>query len=333
MRIVLYILLGLVALFVILGLVGPKTYEVSRSIDIDASKETVFPYLKSLKENQRWSPWAARDTAMENSYEGTDGTVGSKHSWKGNKDVGSGEQTITKVVENEMVETDLHFIEPFESRSDAYITIKDQEDGSGSQVTWGFKGENGFVARAMGVFMDMDKMIGPDFEKGMQNLKELVESEAKNSSFRGFDIQKIQLPPRTYAGVRKTVKFEDMSPFFAENFGKIFGAAGEKVDGMPSALYFDWDEANGQSDMAAVVPVTAAVDGFETFNIEGGNALMIDYYGSYEGSAEAHMAMDDYLKAKNKEMRSPVVEEYITDPSTEPDTSKWLTKITYYLKD
>lgn len=331
MRIVLYILGGLVALILLLGLIGPANYEVSRTKTIDAPVESVWPYLASFEKNYEWSPWMEKDPDAEINYEGESGTVGAKYTWSGNDEVGSGEQVITNVVENELVESRLKFLTPMESESDAFIKISEAEEGSGSEVTWGFKGENGFMGRIFGLFMDMDAMIGPDFERGLNKLDSLVMNNP-NPATTGMDIKTVEVEDRLFAGVKEVVSMDKMKSFFETNFQSIFQAAGDKVTGMPSGLYFTWDEENQETEMAAAVPVSAPVDGYETFEIAAGKALVIDYLGAYEGLGDAHGAMDEYLKANKLEAKSPVIEEYITDPSTEPDTSKWLTKVTYYLK-
>lgn len=331
MRILLYILGGLVALILLLGLMGPGSYDVSRTKTIDASVENVWPYLSSFEKNYEWSPWMEKDPNAEINYEGESGTVGAKYTWSGNEEVGSGEQTITNVVENELVESRLKFLTPMESEADAYIKIQPAEGDGGSEVTWGFKGENGFMGRIFGLFMDMDAMIGPNFERGLNKLDSLVMSNP-NPATPDMDVQVLDLESKMFAGVRKEISMEEMQTFFEENLPKVFQAAGDKVTGMPAGLYYTWDEENQKTDMAAAVPVSGSVDGFEIFKVEGGKALVIDYYGGYEGLGDAHWAIDDYLKANNMEARNPAIEEYITDPSTEPDTTKWLTKVTYYLK-
>jgi effector-binding domain-containing protein len=103
--------------------------------------------------------------------------------------------------------------------------------------------------------------------------------------------------------------------------------------GAPSGLMYTWDMENNVADMAAGIPISeqADVDGFDIIEV-GGKSLHIQYYGSYEGSAEAHYAMEDYMKENVLELNEVVIEEYITDPVNEPDTSKWLTNIYYMVR-
>lgn len=172
---VFYILFGVVALVILLALIAPKTYDVSRSILIDRPKAEVFNYLKSLKNQSEWSPWEKKDPNMHKEFRGTDGEVGAVSYWNGNKDVGEGEQEITKIVEDERVEGELRFMKPWKSISDCYFTTEDADAGK-TKVTWGFKGKNKFPMSIMMLFMSMDKMVGKDFEEGLADLKIRLES-------------------------------------------------------------------------------------------------------------------------------------------------------------
>ncbi|MAU27425.1 MAG: polyketide cyclase [Muricauda sp.] len=174
MTTLLYILGGIVLLVILLALVAPKTYDVSRSIVINKPKSEVFEYLRFLKKQDEWSPWNKKDPDMQKEFRGTDGEVGAVSYWNGNKDVGEGEQEITKIVEGERVESELRFLKPWKSTSDAYMVTEDAGNGS-TRVTWGFSGNNKFPMSIMMLFMSMDKMIGKDFEEGLANLKAKLE--------------------------------------------------------------------------------------------------------------------------------------------------------------
>lgn len=174
MTTLLYIVLGLIVLIAILALLAPKKYDVSRSIEINRPKEDVFEYIKYLKKQQEWSPWAKKDPMMDKKFTGVDGEVGAISYWNGNKDVGEGEQEITKIVDGERVEGELRFLKPFKSTSDCYLDVAETGKGK-TKVTWGFKGNNKFPMSIMMLFMSMDKAVGKDFEEGLQSLKSILE--------------------------------------------------------------------------------------------------------------------------------------------------------------
>ncbi|MEM9076517.1 MAG: SRPBCC family protein [Bacteroidota bacterium] len=174
MTIVLYILGGIILLILFLALIAPKSYNVSRSIEISKPKTDVFENLRFLKNQDAWSPWNKKDPNMEKKFTGTDGEVGAMSYWNGNKDVGEGEQEITKIVDGERIESQLRFLKPWKSISDAYLTTE-AVAADKTKVTWGFSGKNKFPASIFMLFMNMDKAVGGDFEEGLASLKSLME--------------------------------------------------------------------------------------------------------------------------------------------------------------
>ena len=174
MTIALYILAGIVLLILFLGLIAPKGYNVSRSIEIAKPQAEVFDHIRFLKKQDEWSPWNKKDPNMKKEFKGTDGEVGALSHWIGNKDVGEGEQEITKIVEGKGIESELRFLKPWKSTSDAYITTEALGSDK-TKVTWGFSGKNKFPTSIFMLFMNMDKAVGGDFEEGLASLKSILE--------------------------------------------------------------------------------------------------------------------------------------------------------------
>ncbi len=333
LKIFIGVIIALVIVAVILSFIGPKSYDVSRSVEINAPKAIVWENVGSLEAMDAWSPWNEKDTAMTKSFEGNKGEVGSISKWSGNDQVGEGSQEITAIADGR-IDTKLIFNMFFDIESDAYVLVEETENGS--RVTWGFKGENGFVSRIFAVFGDMDKAIGPDFEKGLAMLKTMSEEAAANAK-PTYDIHEIEYAGKIFIGKKDTVKFTEMAEFFGTNFGAIATTLGQnkrEMAGAPSGIYYMWDEANMKAFMAAAIPVAEdkELKGFEKINVAPSRALHIAYYGAYEASAEAHYAMEAYMKEKGLSLNELVIEEYVTDPGLEPDTSKWLTNIYYLIK-
>ena len=169
-----YILAGVVLLLLVLYLLAPATYDVSRTTEVRRPPDDVFDYLKYLKNQDEWSPWGRKDPNMKKGFRGTDGTVGAVSTWEGNKQVGAGEQEITRIVAGQRIESVLRFLKPWKSTSDAYLEVEPAPGGS--LIRWGFKGSSGFPMRLMMLFMSMDKMVGKDFEQGLANLKARLEA-------------------------------------------------------------------------------------------------------------------------------------------------------------
>ena len=175
MNTLLYFVLGLVALLLLLTLIAPKSYDVFRVIEITGSKDTIFPFLQYLEKQRLWSPWAKKDPEMMHNLIGIDGTVGAVSTWKGNKDVGEGEQEITNVILGKSVEGQIRFLKPWKSQSDCYMNLEESTSTS-CKVTWGFTGTTKFPFSIMMIFMSMDKMVGKDFKEGLKSLKKLIEA-------------------------------------------------------------------------------------------------------------------------------------------------------------
>ncbi|AUP81704.1 polyketide cyclase [Flavivirga eckloniae] len=174
MYIILYVIIAIVAIFILLALIAPKKYQVNRSIVINKSLPKVFQYLKHIKNQDEWSPWKKKDPDMKQEFIGTDGEVGFITKWDGNKDVGLGEQEITNIVENECVESRLRFFKPWKSESDAVIKVEDVGVNA-TKVTWGFSGVNKVPVNIFMMLYDVDKHVGKDFEEGLASLKKILE--------------------------------------------------------------------------------------------------------------------------------------------------------------
>lgn len=334
MKKVLYVIIGIVVLYLILCLVGPKTCEVKRSITIKTNPETLKGLLGDLKFFQeKWSPWTELDPNMKTAYEGEAGKPGHKYSWEGNSDVGKGTLEILKM-EGDSVIQNLHF----DGMGDSRVYLVAAKANDGTEMTWGINMEFGFFGRGMMLFMNMDKMMGADFEKGLSKLKTEVESMPAplNESAIAYEVKEISWDNKLFIGKKGTFAFDKIQPFFAENYPKLMTDIQKaKVEPLmaPSAIYFKWDEQKGETECAAVmcVPANTDIKGWDKFNSGTGKVLHIEYYGSYQKSMNAHMAMDAYMKKNNLPMQTMVVEEYVTDPMTEKDTTKWLTNIYYVL--
>lgn len=170
-------LAGLLAVGALAAVIAsrPSDYRVERSTTVDAQPAIVYSQVSDFKAWAAWSPWEALDPNMQKTYTGQPGQPGSSYEWKGNKDVGSGRMTVESVQAPSKIEIKLAFIEPWESN--CQTTFSFDEVGNQTKVTWTMAGHNGFVEKAMTLWMDMDKMVGSDFEKGLRKLSEAAKQE------------------------------------------------------------------------------------------------------------------------------------------------------------
>ncbi len=151
-------------------------YVVERSTTIDAPADRIYEHLADFHNWTAWSPWEALDPSMERSYSGAEAGLGAVYSWSGNRKAGQGSMKIVDANRPSEVGIDLVFEKPWKSRNDTRFHLAPQ--GDQTQVTWTMTGEKSLFTRVMGIFTSMDKMIGPDFEKGLARLKTITEQPA-----------------------------------------------------------------------------------------------------------------------------------------------------------
>lgn len=171
------ILVGLLGAFAVVVAIQPDTYKVTRSISIAAPAETIFPLVNNYHRWDAWSPWAKLDPNMTVSFSGPEaGGEGATYSWKGNRDVGAGKMTTLEANPNRVLRIQLDFTEPFADTGNTIFTFTPSTDSKMTTVTWDMAGNANFIGKAMCLFVSMDSMLGPDFEKGLASLKSLAES-------------------------------------------------------------------------------------------------------------------------------------------------------------
>lgn len=151
----------------------PKVMAVQRSALIQAPAEKIHPLINDLHRFNTWNPYEKKDPAIKGSYRGPASGPGAGYDFEGNKDVGKGSIQITGAVVPASVTMELHMIEPMEGRNTIAFTLAPR--GEATEVTWAMHGPSPFIARLAGVFFDMDRMIGRDFEAGLANLKSVAE--------------------------------------------------------------------------------------------------------------------------------------------------------------
>lgn len=164
----------LVLAFVIVVALQPAEFRVERSATVSAPPPVVFEHVNDLHHWTAWSPWEQRDPGMRRSYGGAPAGAGATYAWAGNEEVGEGRMTITESRPSERIELRLEFLEPFPASND--VAFRFEPQGEGTVVTWSMTGQNGFMGKAIDLFMNMDAMVGGDFEKGLAALGSVAEA-------------------------------------------------------------------------------------------------------------------------------------------------------------
>lgn len=346
MKLVYKILLGLVGVIVlaIAGafVFGEREMNVERSVVIKAPKPLVYDLVNTLKNWELWSPWHDLDPNMKLTYEGPASGVGASYSWSSKQDnVGSGKLTITAATET-IIDNSIDFGDQGTGFSRYTFT----PEGDGVKVSWSMKSDMGnfpLIWYFTGVFSDM---VAKDFERGLGNLSRVADSLVKvnaasaGSNTGNYKVYTSKVPQRTAFTVRLTCKMAEMS----QQLGMAYGGIGKTMQeqglqqgGAPFAIYYVAEPANDKWEFDAGIPIAGnkngkTLDNVKAVTLPAADVAVIDYYGKYEEMEPAHNALNDWIKANGKTIVGAPWEEYITDPMTEKDPAKWLSKIYYPIK-
>ncbi len=162
-----------IAVVLVLAATKPSCFSVRREAIVKAPAEKIFPLINDFHQWVTWSPWEHRDPALKRSYSGAESGKGAVYGWEGNRNVGSGRMEILESAVPSKIVIKLDFIKPFEGHNTAEFTMLPQ--GDGTHVIWLMHGPAPFLNKVMQVFMNLDRMIGKDFEAGLASLKQLTE--------------------------------------------------------------------------------------------------------------------------------------------------------------
>lgn len=173
-----YVLIGvaiLVIAFVVVVAIQPSEFRIERTASMQAPPEEVFHQVNELRNWEAWSPWARKDPDARASFTTPSSGASAVFGWSGNDEVGEGRMTIMESRPHEVVRLRLDFVRPYEDT--ATTEFRFQPDGEGTLVTWTMTGEHDFMSKAMCLFVDLDEIVGGDFEAGLASMKTIVEAE------------------------------------------------------------------------------------------------------------------------------------------------------------
>jgi uncharacterized protein YndB with AHSA1/START domain len=170
---VMLVIAAVLAVLVVVISMRPSEFRVARSGTMPAPVAAVFPHVNELRKWEAWSPWARLDPNAKSTYEGPAAGNGASMAWAGNRNVGEGRMTVIESRPDELVRFKLEFFKPMQGVNTAEFTFKAQ--GGETLVTWSMFGPNNFVAKAISLVINCEKMVGGQFEQGLTNLKEVLE--------------------------------------------------------------------------------------------------------------------------------------------------------------
>jgi effector-binding domain-containing protein len=326
-----------IILFIALALIffAPTTMHVERTVEINAPASIVWNDIIRFEKFNEWNTWKQMDSTARFTVTGDDGTIGATDSWKGSK-IGEGKLQHLSMDTYKSVTQKLTFLSPFPSESDVFFNLS--EAAGKTKVIWGFDTRYKRPQNVMSLFMK--GALETDLDQGLSNLKSMAEAEVKGPGTpNGIDVtvKEMNFPATTYAAVRKTIPMSRITDYYHQNLETIYNAASAAnlQPGVPCGIFFTWDRKLQQTDMAAAIPVpegSKAASGYEIITLPAAQAAYADYYGPYSKIANAHVAIQKFISDKGRKMIPPTIEMYVTDPGKEKDSSKWLTKVIYFMK-
>ena len=327
LKIILIVLLVLVGVFVIVNAALPKDVAVSRERVMDDSPGAIFNQISDVQNWQNWSEWYRIDPNVTYEYSDPSTGEGAWYSWTSeNPNLGKGTLKIMAINPNKSMNTQIDF----EGMGKVKGSWELSESDAGTNVKWTANMEFPFFQRWVGLVMD--GALGPQFESGLARIDSAA--SASGAPEASFSFEEIMLDQKEILYVEMAnVPMDEIANGMAEGFGALMGFLGEdaqNMNGVPMCEYTMWDPENGVCSFKTFVsvntdkaPSAPVMEGMTA----GGRYMKAVHMGSYDDSGPLYMAAEDYVVEQGWEMVGGPIEEYITDPGAEPDTTKWITNI------
>jgi len=317
----------LIALYLLVAVVAPKNFNVQRKITIKATPDVVFGEISSFKKWETWSPWLERDSTIKNTYTGPEGGVGNKMQWTSKKS-GDGSMEIAEITPGKYMRSKLSFsgFNPFES----HFTLTAVD--SGTEITWADSGSFPFIWAPMSYAAD--KMMGPDLQQGLANLKKHV--EAMPPLWKLGEITVGEIPALTVLAVLDSCPAAELGAKFGPIYGEI-GVVMRKnklvFAGPVMAYYYSYSPEKTVFEPAVPVGTKVKGEGRVTCRtVPASKAVSISFFGDYQYLSKAWDKAKDYIKANNLEQTGTPSEVYVTDPGNVKDKLQIETRINIPVK-
>ncbi len=329
---VLLILGILILLIVIVGFCLPSKVHVERSIIIKAPVNMAYEQVNTLKNWENWSPWHKIDPKMGLTYAGPASGKGASYSWTStNGSVGNGTLTITDNMPDSFVNTDMDFKE--HGKGTAGFTFLKTPDGT--KVTWAMNSDMGMNPIAHYFGMMMDKMIGSEFEKGLNNMKDIVE-KMPQTNMNDIKVEELTTTPMNALTINVKCTAAEISKKYGETYGRLMDyvkKSGLNMAGSAFAIYNSFSPANVDMDPGIPTDKLGKSEGeIKAVEMKAQKAIKVKYTGPYPKLKSVYAVLDQYVKDHNMQMNGPTWEVYINDPMTEKDSTKLITEVYYPVK-
>ena len=326
-------LFALAFIYIVLAFIAPSHCRVERSAIINSDAKIVFTNVNTLKKWKQWSYWDNIDkVTMKDSFSGPESGVGAKHWWESKNDsVGKGTLTISKSEENKYIEAELYF----DGMGTSMAGWRFADTTGGTKVTASMDMDIPFLGRPFMMFMNMDKMLGGDFEKTLAGLKTLSENEPKTPE---IIVEEKDIPAMHVLTITDTVS---VTPEIGPMLGKLYMEIGKvatefkyEQNGAVFCIYHKFD--SNMIVMEAGIPIKTKGDKtkgrVKNYSFSGGKAAFTEFKGPYEQTILAHNAINKWAKENGKTLLASPWEVYVNDPGIVKDPNEYLTDIYYFIK-
>lgn len=310
---------GIVTILLLIGAFLPGTVTVSRSSTIKAPASVVYAVLNDLKTYNSWMPWNQLDTAMEQEFSPVTSGKGAYYTWKStHKSVGNGKLSITESIPDKQVMTSLEF----GGFDQASIAGWDLSEGNGqTNITWTMNSDlsHNPINRWFGLFFD--RMIGPDFEKGLAALKSNIESGHLKTQQPTMTLERVSRPAMLVLTIMDTAQtMADIGPKLQKAYGELgdlVKSSGLHMQDAPMSWYYSEKEPFILEPAIAVDKMPAKTSGrIRMRKLPATDAIVVHYFGPYESSSLAYARISEYLKANNLGANGAPMDIYVDDPTT-----------------
>ena len=335
-------LLKYIFFLILIGLIGGAVYfgtkdgsfDVAETKTINAPVSMIYANVNDYKNWQEWGPWMEEDPNMQITYADTTEGVGGSYSWV-SETTGEGSMETLAAVENESIDQKIVFITPIgESVSDVYWRFKPSD--SGTEVTWGMKGEQSFMEKVFMAFQseDFETSMKKMYEQGLNNLDQTIQKEMQKFT---VTVEGIKDYGGGYYMYTTTASSQaDIGSKMGPMMGKVAGFMQQNnitQAGMPFTIYNEWDEANGTTIFSAAIPVNERIivtkGDVLCGYMEPLSAVKTILMGNYTNLPEAYGKAQAYVDENNLILddRKKMFEVYSTDPGLVPNPAEWRTEI------
>ncbi|MCC6816108.1 MAG: GyrI-like domain-containing protein [Saprospiraceae bacterium] len=326
---------GLISIFLIYLIVcyfSPKTLLVNDSIIISSTKGFTFLMLNDVREWKKWVSWSQNDPELQISLGGRFTNIGANFTFDG-PEFGKGVVRLEEAHKDSIIVSYIKNSEWPSELATYWQIVPESKISLTLNTSSRLQNTIPFLKRPF--YANLENRIKAIQRSDLESLKKHLESMINTE----FGLSSTIFKSKNYIGIRTPIPNYQMQKYYGEKYPliyKLIDSLHLEVDGPPVGMVFGWDGTNSIVDLMAALPVKEKMKaplGFEFIEITDIPCLKLEHYGFYNSLKNAHARMDFVMNSSSYVLKAPIIEEYVTSPSQEKDTSKWLTNVYYLLNN